>query len=79
MSKNRNQNGNGLVNYLTSNRLVFGTLVMLFTATMASVGVVAAACADEGELLVSIKGEYPSLSPDFKTVVYSTEDEKYEL
>jgi len=52
--------------------LVFGVLVMLFVATMASVGIV---IADEGELLVSIKGYSPSLSPDWKKVAYLDIDE----
>ena len=52
---------------MISKRLVFGALAMLFVATMVSVGIVVA---DEGELLVSIKGYSPSLSPDFKKVAY---------
>lgn len=70
MLKNRNRNG--LRNCLRGGGLVFGVLVMLFVATMASVGIV---IADEGELLVSIKGYSPSLSPDFKKVAYLDYDE----
>ena len=60
MLKNRNKKD--LVNRLMWKGLVFGVLVMLFAAPMASVGIV---IADEDELLVSIKGYSPSLSPDF--------------
>ena len=70
MLKNRNKND--LVNRLMWKGLVFGVLVMLFAATMASVGIV---IADEDELLVSIKGYSPSLSPDFKKVAYLDHDE----
>lgn len=52
---------------MISKGLVFGAFAMLFVATMVSVGIVVA---DEGELLVSIKGFSPSLSPDFKKVAY---------
>ena len=52
--------------------LVFGVLVMLFVATMASVGIV---IADEDGLLVSIKGYSPSLSPDWNKVAYLDHDE----
>ena len=67
MLKLKNRNKNGFVNRMISKRLVFGALAMLFVATMVSVGIVVA---DEGELLVSIKGYSPSLSPDFKKVAY---------
>ena len=63
--KNKNDWGNRVMR----KGLVFGILVMLFMATIASVGV-----ADEGKLLVSIEGYSPSLSPDFKKVAYLTED-----
>ena len=70
MLKNRNRNG--LRNRLRGGGLVFGILVMLFVVAIASVGIV---IADEGELLVSIKGYSPSLSPDFKKVAYLDYDE----
>jgi Tol biopolymer transport system component len=70
MLKNRNRNG--LRNHLRGGGLVFGILVMLFVVAIASVGIV---IADEGELLVSIKGYSPSLSPDFKKVAYLDYDE----
>jgi len=38
MPENRNRNKNSLVNRLMSRGLVFGILVMLFMAAMASVG-----------------------------------------
>ncbi|MCW3128870.1 MAG: hypothetical protein N2V75_02030 [Methanophagales archaeon] len=70
MLKNRNRNG--LRNRLRGGGLVFGILVMLFVVAIASVGIV---IADEGELLVSIKGYSPSLSPDFKKMAYLDYDE----
>ena len=69
MSRNRNQNKIGFMNCLMSKGFVFGVLIMLFVA-MASVGVAAAADADEGELLISIKGVSPSLSPAWEKVAY---------
>ncbi|CAD7772898.1 Protein TolB [Candidatus Methanoperedenaceae archaeon GB50] len=53
--------------YVMRKGVVFGILVMLFVAMMASV---VAVVADEGELLVSIKGYSTYLSPDFKKVAY---------
>jgi Tol biopolymer transport system component len=70
MLKNRNRNG--LRNRLRGGGLVFGILVMLFVVAIASVGIV---IADEGELLISIKGYSPSLSPDFLKVAYLDHDE----
>lgn len=67
MLKLKNRNENGFVNRMISKRLVIGAFAMLFVATMVSVGIVVA---DEGELLVSIKGYSASLSPDFKKVAY---------
>lgn len=67
MLKLKNKNKNAFLNRVISKRLVFGALAMLFVATMVSVGIVVA---DEGELLVSIKGYSASLSPDFKKVAY---------
>ena len=52
--------------------LVLGVLVMLFVVMITSVGI---AIADEGELLVSIKGYSPSLSPDWNKVAYLDHDE----
>ena len=69
MLKNRNKND--WRNRLMRKGLVFGILVMLFVVTIASVGV---AVADEDELLVSIKGFFPSLSPDWKKVAYLAGD-----
>ncbi len=78
MPKNGKRNKNGLVDRLLSSGLVFGTLVMLFVVIITSVGVVAAVAADEGgELLVSIKGMYPSLSPDWKKVAFKSTEEQY--
>ena len=68
----KNRNKNGLVNRVMWKGLVLSVLMMLFVAMMASVGVVVA---DEGELLVSIKGYSTSLSPDFKKVAYLDYDE----
>lgn len=63
---------NGLLNCMMIKGLVLSVLVTLFVAMIASVGV---AVADEDELLVSIKGYSPSLSPDFKKVAYLDHDE----
>ena len=52
--------------------LVLSVLVTLFVAMIASVGV---AVADEDELLVSIKGYSPCLSPDWNKVAYLDHDE----
>ena len=87
MSKTRKRNKNGLVDRLLSGGLVFGTLIMLFVAIITSVGVVAVAGADEGELLISIKahvgpwGTTPvCLSPDWKKVAFTgSEDMNYSL
>lgn len=70
----KNGNRNGLRNRLRGKGLVFGVLVMLFVATMASVGIVIAD-KDEDGLLVSIKGYSPSLSPDWNKVAYFDHDE----
>jgi Tol biopolymer transport system component len=67
MLKLKNRNENAFLNRRISKGLVFGVLAILFVATMVSVGIVVA---DEGELLVSIKGYSASLSPDFKKVAY---------
>jgi len=52
--------------------LVLSVLMTLFVAMIASGGV---AVADEDELLVSIKGYSPSLSPDWNKVAYLDHDE----
>jgi len=75
MPKNGKRNKDGLVDRLLSSGLVFGALVMLFMATMASVGMVGAADGS-GEFLISIKDcGYPSdavfLSPDWKKIAFS--------
>ncbi|MCK4735148.1 MAG: PD40 domain-containing protein [Methanophagales archaeon] len=78
MPEDEKRNENGLVDRLLSSGLAFGTLIMLFVAIITSVGVVAAAATDEsGELLVSIKGMYPSLSPDWKKVAFKSTEEQY--
>jgi TolB protein len=73
-------NRNSLLNRLLGKGLVFGTSAMLFVATMASVGVVAASGGMKEGLVISIKGSNPSLSPDWEKVAYSSSrDEKAEL
>jgi hypothetical protein len=67
--KNWKRNKTGLTNRLMGKGLVFGVLIMLFVA-MASVGVAAAADADEGELLISIKGVSPFAIAGLLTVAY---------
>jgi Tol biopolymer transport system component len=57
--------------------LVFGALVILFGAAIASGGVVAAAGWDEDELLVTLKGAYPSLSQDWKKAAFVTHVEDH--
>lgn len=53
MLKNRNQRRNGLVNYLTRKGFVFGTLVLIFMTTMASIILIRVTEAEMGIVVAS--------------------------
>lgn len=70
MSKNDKQIKNGLGNCLLSNGFAFGALVAMFVATIAFVGIIAAA---EDIELISINGSYPTFSSDGEKIAYCTD------
>ncbi|MDI6810812.1 MAG: transglycosylase SLT domain-containing protein [archaeon] len=64
MEKNRNRNGNGLVNRMMRKGLAFGVLVVMLVAVMTSVGVVPVAGAKEGKIVFQSAGNIYIINPD---------------
>ena len=81
MLRNRNRNKNSLVNRMMRKGFFFSALVTLLVATMASVGVVEAAGADEGKIAFVSFGTWDNsfihiINPDGTNEVRLTEGER---
>ena len=73
MSKNRKQNKKRLVNRMMRKGFFFSALVTLLVATMASVGAVEAADADEGKIAFVSAGNIHIINPDGTNEIRLTE------